>query len=61
MLVRKPENKREIHEAALDYDPDKIIENINNHQKPKTPNFNSMTSRPTDSGPLPFYMKVINN
>lgn len=58
MLVRKPEKLKEINEAALDYDPDKIIENINNHKKPKTPNFDSMTSRPTDSGPLPFYMKV---
>ena len=59
MIVRKDYNTKEVHEAAIDYDPDKIIEKVNNYKKPTTPNFNLMTSRPTDDGPLPSYMKVI--
>ena len=58
MLVRKASKDKDVHEAAHDYDPDKIIEKVNNHKKPITPNFDMMTSRPTDDGPLPSYMKV---
>lgn len=41
------------------YDPDKILEKVNNHRKPQTPNFDLMTSRPKDDGVLPSYMKNI--
>lgn len=44
----------------MDYDPYKVLHNINNHKKPTTPNFNLMTSRPNDpSISLPCYMQVI--
>ena len=58
MLIRKEEKMKEMNEPAKEYDPDKIIENVNNHKKPRTPNFDHMLSRPTDGGPLPSYMKV---
>lgn len=58
MLMRKAGKMKDIHEAPKTYDPDKILDKVNNHKKPMTPNFNLMTSRPMDEGPLPSYMKV---
>lgn len=45
----------------INYDPNKILDKINNHLEVKSPNFNLMTSRPKSSknDPLPFYMKNI--
>lgn len=45
---------------SINYDPHRILDKVNNHVTPSTPNFNLMTSRPTSSpnDPLPFYMKV---
>jgi hypothetical protein len=42
------------------YDPDRILDKVNNHFTANSPNFNLMTSRPTSNvgDPLPFYMKV---
>lgn len=44
--------------VSNNYDPDKILEKVNNYKKPNTPNFNLMTSRPMDNDVLPSYMKV---
>jgi hypothetical protein len=41
------------------YDPHIVLDKINNFKPVKTPNFNLMTSRPNDDGPLPSYMKVL--
>ena len=41
------------------YDPNDILEHINNHVSSHPPNFNLMTSRPDDEDPLPSYMKKI--
>jgi len=40
------------------FDPYKMIEKVNNHKKPSTPNFRLMSSRPTNNI-LPSYMTVI--
>ena len=58
MLVRKQPKLKEVIEGSLNFDPDKVLDKINNHKKPVTPNFNLMTSRPNDDGFLPSYMKV---
>lgn len=58
MLERKFPTNKDLYEADIDYDPDKLIEKVNNHKKPTTTNFDLMRSRPTDKGPLPSYMKV---
>lgn len=46
---------------SSNYDPDRILDKVNNHITPSTPNFDLMTSRPTSTpgDPLPFYMKNI--
>lgn len=46
---------------SSNYDPDRILDKVNNHSSVRTPNFNLMTSRPTSgkNDPLPFYMKNI--
>ena len=41
------------------YNPNDILECINNHVSSHPPNFNLMTSRPDDEDPLPSYMKKI--
>lgn len=41
---------------TLFYDPDKIINKVNNHKEVSVPNFKIMVSRPDDQGPLPSYM-----
>jgi hypothetical protein len=38
------------------YDPDKVINKVNNHKEAIAPNFNIMTGRNFDSGPLPSFM-----
>ena len=58
MLERKEPKAKDLYEADLNFDPDKLIEKVNNHKKPITPNFQLMKSRPTDRSPLPSYMKV---
>jgi hypothetical protein len=40
------------------FDPYKMIEKVNNHKKPSTPDFRLMSSRPTNRI-LPSYMTVI--
>lgn len=39
------------------FDPYKMIEKVNHHKKPSTPNFRLMSSRPTNKV-LPSYMTV---
>lgn len=46
------------YEPRKDYDPHRVLDNINNFKKTVSPNFDLMTSRPTDGDPLPSYMKV---
>ena len=46
---------------TVNYNPDKIIDKVNNHKTIKPPDFNLMTSRPDDTDPLPAYMKQIFN
>lgn len=60
MLKRKSPKEKDIFEPDVDYDPDKLLMNINNYKKPKTPNFQVMRSRAIDGSPLPSYMKVYN-
>ena len=43
-------------DPQLFFDPDKIIDNVNNHKKVHAPNFNIMAGRINDSGSLPSYM-----
>ena len=43
-------------DPAMYFDPDKVIDKVNNHVSPVPPNFASMTSRPSDNGPLPPWM-----
>ena len=38
------------------FDPDKVINKVNNHKIAIAPNFNIMTGRNFDSGPLPSFM-----
>jgi len=38
------------------FDPDKVINKVNNHKETIAPNFNIMTGRNFDSGPLPSFM-----
>ena len=38
------------------FDPDKVINKVNNHKEAIAPNFNIMTGRNFDSGPLPSFM-----
>ena len=40
----------------LFYDANKVINKINNHKEINAPNFNIMTGRNWDSGPLPAFM-----
>ena len=40
----------------LFYEPDKVINKVNNHKEVSVPNFKIMISRPTNKGPLPTYM-----
>ena len=42
--------------ANFTYNPDKVLNKINNHKEPKAPNFASMVSRPNENTPLPSYM-----
>lgn len=44
-------------DLGFNYDPNKVLDKVNNHTKIHPPNFNLMTSRPCDEGPLPGYMK----
>ena len=57
MLERKEKSNKNSYENHSDYDPDKIMEKVNNHKRVLTPNFNKMNSRTID-GPYPFYMQV---
>jgi len=41
----------------MNFDPYKLINKVNNHKKPSTPNFRLMISR-IDKGALPSYMQV---
>ena len=38
------------------YNPDKVLNKVNNHKEPTAPNFAMMVSRPTNNTPLPSYM-----
>ena len=38
------------------FDPDKVINKVNNHKEVTSPNFDIMTGRINDSGPLPSFM-----
>jgi hypothetical protein len=56
--VRKEKTVEGPKSTEINFDPDKILEKINNHRTVKTPNFDLMLSRPKDDGPLPSFMKV---
>jgi len=59
MLSRKSVEKPNTGgDANPDFDPNKVLDKIGNYKAPKTANFDRMTSRPCDNGPLPSYMKV---
>jgi hypothetical protein len=57
MLERKDPSKHETLASFTDFDPDKVIEKVNNHKRAITPNFAKMSARPIE-GPLPTYMQV---
>lgn len=46
------------HQPNINYDPHRVLDKINNYKATVSPNFDMMTSRPTDEDPLPSYMKV---
>jgi hypothetical protein len=41
---------------TLFFNPDKVINKVNNHKEVSVPNFKIMVSRPDDKSPLPSYM-----
>ena len=41
---------------TLFFNPDKVINKVNNHKEASAPNFKIMVSRPDDKSPLPSYM-----
>lgn len=55
---KKPKEIKGI-EPSLFYDPDKMLDKVNNHRPVIAPNFNRMASRPDDNNPLPSYMKKL--
>ena len=55
---KKPKEIKGI-EPSLFYDPDKMLDKVNNHRPVIAPNFNRMASRPDDDNPLPSYMKKL--
>lgn len=56
MTERKDEKYKSYFENYTDFDPDKIIEKVNNHKRVCTPDLSRMSSRPF--GSLPIYMQV---
>ncbi len=56
--VRKERSVDAPMSTEINFDPDKVLDKINNHRSIKTPNFDLMLSRPEDDGPLPSFMKV---
>jgi hypothetical protein len=59
--VRKEKDIKGFNSTDINFDPDKILDKVNNHRTVKTPNFDLMLTRPQDDGPLPSFMKVIFN
>jgi len=57
MVDRKGEIIKSSFENNKDYNPDKIIEKVNNHKRVCTPNLSKMSARPFQ-GPFPLYMQV---
>ncbi len=64
-MSSRKENKNDYYGGnggiSINYDPNKILDKVNNHIETKSPNFNLMTSRPISgkNDPLPSYMKNI--
>lgn len=56
--VRKEKHFQGPLSTEINFDPDKILDKVNNHKTVKTPNFDLMLTRPKDDGPLPSFMKV---
>ena len=54
--TKKLRKKLEGIDNTIFYNPDKIINKVNNHKEVSVPNFKIMVSRPDDHGPLPSYM-----
>ena len=50
------QNKLKGIDNTIFYNPDKIINKVNNHKEVSVPNFKIMVSRPDDKSPLPSYM-----
>ena len=44
-------------DPSINFDPNKVIDKVNNHRAPTAPNFDMMTSRPNKAGPLPSFMQ----
>ena len=55
--ARKDNRPTSTPSIEINFDPHKLLNKVNNHKKPSTPNFRLMTSRPRDPV-LPSYMKV---
>ena len=53
---RNMQNKLKGIDNTIFYNPDKIINKVNNHKEVSVPNFKIMVSRPDDKSPLPSYM-----
>ena len=56
--VRKDKHVEGPLSTEINFDPDKVLDKVNNHKTVKSPNFNFMLPRPQDHGPLPSFMKV---
>ena len=55
---KKPKEMKGI-EPSMYYDPDKMLNKVNNHTEVHAPKFDIMSSRPDDDNPLPSYMKRV--
>ena len=55
-IKKQIKKKLEGIDNTIFYNPDKVINKVNNHKEVSVPNFKIMVSRPDDHGPLPSYM-----
>ena len=56
------DNKYKPFDFSLNYKPDELIDKYNNHNPPKVPNFDYMTSRPNKKNcALPTYMQNVHD
>ena len=61
-ITNPKDNKYQPFDFSLNYKPHELIDKYNNHNPPKVPNFNYMTSRPNKKNcALPIYMQNVHD